>query len=192
MHPVLFFGMDEFAQDHPAEAEQDATQDYPQSRRAAQGFCLRGAVRFADARQRLEVAVRERANSRPICSGCGRPGPGYDRLPERRYEFVPLWALAVFLVYAPRRVDCPRCGVKVERVPWAEGKSQLTTSYRWFLASWAKLLPWQQVANVFHTSWQSVYRSVEMAVAGAWPIATWRVSKRSAWTRCNGGKATAT
>jgi hypothetical protein len=26
------------------------------------------------------------------------------------------------------------------------------------LASWAKLLPWQQVANVFQSSWQSVYR----------------------------------
>lgn len=124
-----------------------------------------GAVRFGDAdRSALEVVVHERANGRPICSGCGQSGPGYDRLPVRRYQFVPLWALAVFLVYAPRRVDCPRCGVKVERLPWAEGKDQLTRTYQWFLASWAKLLPWQQVANVFRTSWQSVYRAVQMAV----------------------------
>jgi transposase len=124
-----------------------------------------GAIRFSDAeRSSLEVAVQERANGRPICSGCGQAGPGYDRLPARRYEFVPLWALAVFLVYAPRRVACPRCGVKVERLPWAEGKSQMTRSYQWFLASWAKLLPWQQVANSFRTSWQSVYRSVTRAV----------------------------
>jgi len=124
------------------------------------------AVRFAGAdRSVLEVEVRERANSRPLCSACGQPGPGYDRLPKRRYEFVPLWALAVYFLYAPRRVDCPRCGIKVERLPWAEGKNRLTTTYQWFLASWAKLLAWQQVANVFHTSWQSVYRSVQMAVA---------------------------
>ena len=129
-----------------------------------------GAVRFCgtDA-SALEVEVQERANSRPICSACGQAAPGYDRLPERRYEFVPLWALAVFLVYAPRRVDCPRCGVKVERLPWAEGKSHLTKTYQWFLASWSKLLPWQQVANVFRTSWQSVYRSAQMAVA--WGLA---------------------
>lgn len=113
----------------------------------------------------LEVEVRERANGRPICSGCGRPGPGYDRLPLRRYEFVPFWAISVFLLYAPRRVNCRRCGVKVERLPWAEGKSRLTTSYRWFLASWSKLLSWQQVADRFRTSWQSVYRSVTMAVS---------------------------
>ena len=74
-----------------------------------------GAVRFSSEGSALEVEVRERANSRAICSECGQASPGYDRLPERRYEFVPLWALAVFLVYAPRRVACPRCGVKVER-----------------------------------------------------------------------------
>jgi transposase len=124
-----------------------------------------GAVAFSDSeRSTLEVTMHERANGRPICSGCGRAGPGYDRLPERRYEFVPLWALRVLLVYAPRRVSCMACGVKVELVPWAEGKSQLTRTYQWFLASWSKLLPWQQVANVFRTSWQSVYRSVQMAV----------------------------
>jgi transposase len=124
-----------------------------------------GASGFVGAdRSALEVRVHERVNGRPICSGCGQPGPGYDRLPERRYEFVPLWAMAVFLVYAPRRVACPRCGVKVERVPWAEGKCQQTRSYRWFLACWAKLLAWQQVAQVFRTSWQTVYRSVQMAV----------------------------
>jgi transposase len=124
-----------------------------------------GAVRFANVdRSALEVEVRERANGRPICSGCDQPGPGYDRLPQRRYEFVPLWAMAVFLVYAPRRVACPHCGVKVERIPWAEGKCRLTKTFQWFLASWSKLLAWQQVAKSFGTSWQSVYRSVHMAV----------------------------
>jgi transposase len=112
----------------------------------------------------IAVPIQPRANSRPRCSGCGKAGPGYDRLPERRYQFVPLWGLTVFLLYAPRRVDCPKCGVKVERVPWAEGKSRLTTMYLWFLAAWAKRLPWQEVAVVFRTSWSSVYRSVTLAV----------------------------
>jgi transposase len=117
----------------------------------------------------IEVEIRERANGSPLCSGCGQRGPGYDRLARRRYEFVPLWAISVFLLYAPRRVDCPRCGVKVERVPWAEGKSRITTSYQRFLAAWAKRLCWQEVADVFRTSWQTVYRAVEKAVA--WGLA---------------------
>jgi transposase len=51
-------------------------------------------------RKALEIPVEPRANSRPICSGCGRKGPGYDRLPTRRFTYVPLWGIAVYLVYA--------------------------------------------------------------------------------------------
>lgn len=112
----------------------------------------------------IGVPVRARANGRPICSGCGQSGPGYDHLAERRYQFVPLWGLAVFLLYAPCRVQCRRCGIKVEQVPWAEGKHRLTTTYMWFLAAWAKRLSWHEVAKVFGTSWNSVYRSVTLAV----------------------------
>lgn len=64
-----------------------------------------------------------------------------------------------------RRVDCPRCGVVVETVPWADGKHQLTTQYAWFLARWAKRLSWKEVAEVFHTTWEKVFSSVSMAVA---------------------------
>jgi transposase len=125
-----------------------------------------GKARWVEAtgRPTLEVEVHARKNGRAICSGCGRPGPGYDRLPERQFEFVPLWGMAVYFVYAMRRVDCPSCGVTVERVPWAQGKSHLTTSYRWFLARWAKRLSWEEVASIFQTSWRNVFESVKHAV----------------------------
>jgi transposase len=115
-------------------------------------------------RPTLEVALHARKNGRAICSGCGRLGPGYDRLPERRFEFVPLWGMTVYFLYALRRVDCPSCGVTVERVPWARGKCHLTTSYRWFLARWAKRLSWDEVARIFHTNWRNVFESVKHAV----------------------------
>src|SRR3989337_1771066 len=126
-----------------------------------------GKVRWVEGAGRLtmEVEVHARKNGRPICSGCGRPGPGYDRLPERRFEFVPLWGMAVYFVYALRRVDCPTCGVTVERVPWAVGKCHLTTSYRWFLARWAKHLSWEEVAGLFRTTWRNVFESVKHAVS---------------------------
>ena len=59
------------------------------------------------ARLAIEVEVRARANSWAKCSGCGSAAPGYDTLSARRFEFVPLWGIAVFLVYAMRRVTCP-------------------------------------------------------------------------------------
>lgn len=125
------------------------------------------AARWADpaTKTEIEIPIEPRANSRAICSGCGQAAPGYDRLAERRFEYVPLWQITVYFVYALRRVNCPRCGVKVEQVPWCDGKHQLTTTYRWFLAGWAKRLSWQAVAEAFGTTWQNVFRSVKHAVS---------------------------
>ena len=112
----------------------------------------------------LLVEVVPRSNSRPICSGCGRLGPGYDTLEARAFEFVPLWGIAVFLVYVMRRVDCRICGVTVESVPWAKGKHTLTLAYMQFLAGSARRLSWKEVATTFRTSWEKVFRSVEWIV----------------------------
>jgi len=127
-------------------------------------------ARFSEDGATIEVTLRPRKGNRPVCSGCARPGAVYDhqRTP-RRFAFVPLWQIAVVFVYTMRRVDCASCGVKIERVPWCAGKHRLTKTYRWFLAHWARRLSWQEVARVFGTSWQTVYRSVRYAVM--WGIA---------------------
>lgn len=126
----------------------------------------------------LVVEIKPRKNSRPFCSGCGRRGRAYDRLEERRFEFVPLWGMLVFFAYRMRRVDCKQCGVTVEMVPWCDGKNQLTTTYRWFLASWARRLSWNEVGSIFRTSWDSVCRAVEHAVE--WGLAHRDLSKVTA------------
>ena len=113
----------------------------------------------------IQVAIRPRKGSKPVCSGCQKREAGYDTTSSRRFEFVPLWGIRVFFHYAMRRVACPRCGVKVEAVPWAQGKCRLTHVYTWFLARWAKRLSWSETAEVFQTSWDTVFRSVSMAVA---------------------------
>jgi len=65
-----------------------------------------GAVNGA----RIEADVRPRKGSRGVCSGWGKRGRTYDTQPARRFGFVPLWGLAVALVYAPRRIECRGCG----------------------------------------------------------------------------------
>jgi transposase len=115
-------------------------------------------------KQWIDVPILARRRSRPVCSGCGKKCPGYDTLGERRYQFVPLWAIPVFFAYAPRRCNCPRCGVKVELLPWSEGKSTITTAFAWFLSSWAKVLSWTETARRFGTSWAIVFQAVRRAV----------------------------
>ena len=117
-------------------------------------------------RPTIEFTMRARENGLPTCSGCGIRCSGYDTLPKaRRFEFISLWLIPVVLIYQMRRVDCPTCGVKVERVPWAEGKSRLTTEYKWFLAGWARRMSWDEVSACFQVSWDHVYKSVKYAVS---------------------------
>jgi transposase len=112
----------------------------------------------------VEATVRERSNGKPSCSKCGTPGPCYDHLPERRFGFVPLWGLMVVLLYRPRRVDCTDCGVRVEAIPWAQGKSSMTTALMCFLATWARRLPWREVARAFGSTWDNVCTAVTWVV----------------------------
>lgn len=121
----------------------------------------------------IEITMRARENGLPTCSGCGKRCSGYDTPPtSRRFEFIPLWMIPVVLIYTMRRVNCSSCGVKVERVPWAAGKSPLTTEYQWFLAGWARRMSWKEVAESFHVSWDHVFNSVKHAVS-------WGLSHRS-------------
>jgi len=111
----------------------------------------------------LDVELRPRANGRVRCSGCDRARSGYDTLAPRRFEFVPLWGIALYFVYAMRRVNCPTCGVGVESVSWGNGKNESTTAYAWVLAL-GEAAEWSEVAEAFQTSWDRVYGAVEMAV----------------------------
>lgn len=115
---------------------------------------------------RLVVEVRPRRSETAVCCGCGRRRPIHDRLSPRCFEFVPIWGIAVVLLYTMRRVRCSCCGVRVEWVPWiAPGsKSSMTLAMERFLATWAKRLSWKQVASVFHVSWDRVLSSVRTAV----------------------------
>jgi transposase len=82
----------------------------------------------------------------------------------RRFEFVPLWNIPIFLSYTMRRVNCPHCGIKVERGPWARGKHGCCDVFCHFLARWAKRMSWKETAECFQVSWDTVCRSVSWMV----------------------------
>ena len=128
-------------------------------------FCI-GDASFDEQKRAIIVKIHPRTNSKPLCSCCQTPSPCYDTLPERLFEFIPIWGFFVFFSYAMRRVTCPDCKrVVVEKVPWGDGKNHLTIYYAKYLAGWAKEIAWQRVAERFHTSWQTVGAAVEWVVS---------------------------
>ncbi len=119
---------------------------------------------FGPNKKAIEVNIRPRQGAAALCSGCRQPAPGYDHLPERRFEFIPFWGFLVFFLYCRRRVNCRNCGVVAEELPWSDGKHQSTKAHMLFLGRWARKLSWKETAEAFHTSWHKVCDAVEYMV----------------------------
>ena len=123
-----------------------------------------GTPRWGPCESRIEVPIEPRKNGVTICSVCGGHAPLYDRQKERAFDYVPIWGIAVVFLYTMRRVNCPRCGVRVEYLPWSLGKSSVTRTFTIFLARWAKVLSWSEVASHFGATWRKVYDAVRYVV----------------------------
>ncbi|HUT51872.1 MAG TPA: ISL3 family transposase [bacterium] len=113
----------------------------------------------------LVVRLDRKLERKLTCSCCGGRARVYDTLKEREWRHVPLWGIPVRVIYRPRRVNCPRCGKKVERVPWGLGKCRLTLPLIILLATWSRLLAIDVVAGLFEVSWSTVGSAVKGAVA---------------------------
>src|SRR3990170_5526249 len=136
------------------------------------GFCYTD-VRLVEGPGEPELWVQIKAHAqRPgRCSICERPAPTYDHLDRRDWRHVAPWRLATTFFYAPRRVSCAVHGVRVEAMPWSEGKRPWTRAMMVFLARWGRRLSWKETAEAFDVSWEAVYRSV------AW-IVEWGLAHR--------------
>lgn len=112
----------------------------------------------------LVVPVRPRWR-KPRCGCCGRRAPGYDQRPARLWRHLGLGACLVFLCYAPRRVNCRRCGVRVEQVPWARTGSTFTTAFEETTAYLAQTMDKTAVTRLMGINWRTVGRIVDRVVA---------------------------
>jgi transposase len=89
------------------------------------------SVKLVDGVEALVIDIEPRRNIRSICPECSKWRNVYDRQPQRLFEYLeylPIWAFKVYFRYAPRRVDCPTCSVKVKALPWVYGKKRITFS----------------------------------------------------------------
>jgi len=93
----------------------------------------------------------------PRCSECFcRVRRVYDRRDGRRWRHLDAGAMRVELRYDLRRVDCPRCGVVVELVPWADKGSWFTYEFEDTTAYLLQAQNNSAVAKTMRISWPTV------------------------------------
>lgn len=102
---------------------------------------------------------------RPRCGECGEVGPIYDTCCERTWRHLALGKSPFLLRYAPRRVGCSTCGVRVERVPWAAQGSRFTRDFEELTAYLAQRMDKTAVTKLLGISWRTVGAIVERIVA---------------------------
>ncbi|MFC2171121.1 ISL3 family transposase [Acidobacteriota bacterium] len=120
------------------------------------------SVRYVE--DRVMISIDRKKLRKITCSCCEQRCWSYDTLKERQWKHVPIWGIPAIIRYRPRRVKCPLCGIKVERIPWGPTKSPLTIPLIIVLATWAKLLAMDVVAKLYGVSWSTVASAVKQAV----------------------------
>jgi transposase len=104
------------------------------------------------------------------CSSCGcRARKHYDTRQRRLWRHLDLGGMKVHLRYASRRVDCPRCGVTTEFVPWAAPGSWFTAAFEDTVAFLAQASAKTVVSTMMRVAWQTVGSIIERVVARRLP-----------------------
>ena len=104
------------------------------------------------------------------CGGCGcRVRRAYDRR-MRTWRHLDFGEMTVRLKYDLRRVDCPRCGVTTELVPWAEPGSWFTREFEQLAAYLAQHTNKTLVSTLLRVAWATVGNIVARVVDRLRPV----------------------
>lgn len=104
----------------------------------------------------LEVAPRHRV---PRCSVCGKKVRAVHSSRVRRWRHLGMCGQRLYLRYQLKKLRCPRCGIKVERVPWARpGRTGFTTAFEDAVAWMLQKTDQTAACRYFGISWETAGR----------------------------------
>lgn len=99
------------------------------------------------------------------CASCGcRARHVYDAR-TRTWRHLDFAGVEVRLRYRLRRVDCARCGVTTELVPWAEHAAGFTRDFEDVVGFLAQRMDKTSISELMGIGWETVGRIIERVVA---------------------------
>lgn len=110
---------------------------------------------------------RKRGNTALICSGCGGKAPQIEEVRQREVRDLP-WRKYQAVVYVEYfRVRCPRCGLKVERVPQLPSKAPFSKDFEDAVGLACESAAARQVARQFRLA-ASTVRAIDQRYLERW------------------------
>jgi transposase len=112
-----------------------------------------------DPRARIRLELSRVGSRVGRCSGCGeRCGRRRDRR-WREWDDLPWARHPVTLAVELWRLDCPRCGVRLERVSFADPYARVTRRLQWQIGVDCQSMPTSHAAVRHHVSWGKARRA---------------------------------
>ncbi|WP_374359432.1 ISL3 family transposase [Pseudoduganella danionis] len=96
----------------------------------------------------------------PVCSGCGRSCCQVHEKVGRTIRDMPMLGDPVWLQVPLRRLRCPDCGPRVERVDWLDRHARVTRRLSEFVGLWCEKLAVAHVCQLSGLHWETV-RKIE-------------------------------
>lgn len=115
----------------------------------------------------LQVRVERRGLRRYACIGCGRRTSRVRDAKERTWHDLPWAAHPVLVVYAQRRVRCRHCGIRTERIEFADPKTRVTRRLQQLIGVDCQSMPTSHAAVRHGVSWGAARRA-EVAFLRRW------------------------
>ncbi len=91
-----------------------------------------------------------------ICAGCGGRVGELHEIVYRQVRDLPILDARTWLIVPRRRVACPRCGARLERLSWLGRYQRVTRRLADSVARLCRVLPIKHVAAFFGLSWSTV------------------------------------
>ena len=115
----------------------------------------------------LLIRIERRGLRRYPCSGCGGRVSRVRSVRDRTWDDLPWAAHPVTLIYAQRRIRCRRCGIRTERIEFAEPNARVTRRLRQQIGLDCQSMPTSHAAVRHGVSWSKARRA-ERAFLADW------------------------
>src|SRR5216683_5115155 len=118
--------------------------------------------------RRLKLWVRRKSgHQKLVCGGCGQRVHDIRDIYEREVRDLPWGEYTVTVVIELYRVNCPRCGVKAEKVELLPSKAPFSKRFEEAVGQACESAPVRRVARQFHLPERTV-RAIDVRYLQRW------------------------
>lgn len=121
-----------------------------------EGYRVERVQRREDSERAIRIFLGRTPCTTMICDGCGQAVDRVHDIEIRLVRDLPILDAATWLSVPRRRVLCPCCGPRLERLDWLDRHARVTRRLAASVARLCRELPVKQVATFFGLHWDTV------------------------------------